>query len=567
MNTGDVAKVWEQSRELLLLREEMRSPLASVYLDYLVPISLGEKQITLAVWLLQAKQWIEERYLTYIQESVMTIMDGPCDVVLVLDETVGRTSSHAGATPKQLSAQESPSGPPAGQQISLVGQPAVDQHVAHGVVADTSREESHIAASLASQQSVADPPLFQQQDFSQPFNPRTEAHTADVSTVPLPGQSTSVNSGVSLNSGLSAVFAPDTHQQATPSVDPGSRFVFSNYVMGNSNEFAYKASTRVAEAPGLYFNPLFIYGRSGLGKTHLLLAIRNYINTYLPDKRVVYAPTTEFVNDFTNAMAGDRDLTSFKLKYHTCDVLLIDDVQNLEGKEGTTDALFEIFNMFVESKKQIVLSADRSPVEINLDERFTSRFAQGITADIQPPNFEMKTAILKNYKRYYCAFLNIPEVSFSDDSIQKIVELSGSNIRELEGAVSNLIVSVSCRPGSQKLAPVTIDDVERVLGNSFFHTNTQRVDIDMILQAVETYFNVSRSELKSEKRSKNISHPRQVAMYLIRLHTDMSYPEIGDSFNKDHTTVMYADRNIQAKMIEEAGIKTEVERITEMLTL
>jgi chromosomal replication initiator protein len=367
-------------------------------------------------------------------------------------------------------------------------------------------------------------------------------------------------------SALSSVFAPDNQTQSSLGAELYSRFNFSNYVMGESNEFAYKAALRVAEAPGLYFNPLFIYGRSGLGKTHLLLSIKNYINTYLLDKRVVYAPITEFINDFTNALAENRDLTNFKRKYHTCDVLLIDDVQNLEGKTGTTDALFEIFNMFIESRKQIVLSADRSPVDINIDERFTSRFAQGITADIQPPNYEMKTAILKKYKSYYCNFLNIPEVEFPDEVIQKIVELSGSNIRELEGAVSNLIVYVSYKPDGETITPLTYGDVESVLGNSFFHKNTRRVDFDMVIKAVESYFKISRDELRSEKRSKNISHPRQVAMYLIRRYTDMSYPEIGDVFKKDHTSVIYAVKNIQSKMVEEASVKTEVERIAEILT-
>lgn len=528
MNTGDAANVWEQSLVLLSGKEETKSPLAKVYLNYLVPVSLDEHQLIFAVRLLQAKLWIEERYLPYIRDSITTVLESPREVVLVVDETIDRSLSHTGVSSSQtLKTHTAPSS----QQVLTPSPQAPLQNT-----------QQFAAVTSAT-------PLVQ-----------SPSQTGTASSMNNPAE------GTSQGTGLSSVFAQDTHTQNTSGVEPGSRFNFSNYVMGNSNEFAYKASLRVAEAPGLYFNPLFIYGRSGLGKTHLLLSIQNYINMYLLDKRVVYAPTTEFVNDFTNAMAGDRDLTSFKRKYHTCDVLLIDDVQNLEGKEGTTDALFEIFNIFIESKKQIVLSADRSPVEINLDERFTSRFAQGITADIQPPNYEMKSAILKNYKRYYCNFLNIPEIEFSDEAIQKIVELSGSNIRELEGAISNLIVSVSCRPDSQKLIPVTYDDVESVLGKSFFHKNTRRVDIDMVMRAVESYFKVSRAELMSEKRSKNISHPRQVAMYLIRRYTDMSYPEIGDSFNKDHTSVMYADRNIQAKMVEEIGVKVEVERIAEMLT-
>lgn len=517
MNTLDINQIWEQALQELFIIEETRSPLAKVYLKYLVPISLNDSQIVFAVRLLQAKLWIENRYLSYIDQVISSLLNDSREIIIIVDDNAGLAAIEQNPSSKIT------------QQFSVV-QPLQEIQASshtHPYILHEAQSEANKISSFTQE------PLVET---------------------------------VVKSTGLSSVFATENHSQKQRPVETGSRFTFSNYVMGESNQLAFKTSQRVAEGPGQYFNPLFIHGRSGLGKTHLLLAIKNYISTYLPEKRVVYAPTTEFVNDFTNAIAVDRDLTSFKRKYHTCDVLLVDDVQILEGKEGTTDALFEIFNMFIESKKQIVLSADREPAEINLDERFTSRFANGITVDIQPPNYEMKTAILKNYKRYYCDYLNISEVPFSDEAMQQIVELSGSNIRELEGAISNLIVFASYRPDSQKLIPVSSDDVENVLGNSFFHKNTRRVDSNMIIDAVESYFKVSRAELLSEKRSKNISHPRQVAMYLIRRYTDMSYPEIGDSFNKDHTSVMYADKNIQKKIVEEVSVKIEVERIAEILT-
>ena len=525
MNTGDATTFWKQSYELLLNREEIKSGsgMAKAFLDYLMPASFDEDRFVFSIRLTHAKKWIEDHYLSYIEEAVTSTLGGPRTIIINLVDEMAEQS-------------------PAPTDISS------DAQAPSKATEDIAEQPS---AQLSPPPSIQ--PVSSQQYISQP------------ETVPSP-VSTSYHETTNMNTGLSSVFAPDIQTQESTSSEQDSRFLFSNFVMGDSNELACKTSQRVAEAPGLYFNPLFIFGKSGLGKTHLLLSIKNYINTYLLDKRVVYSPITGFVNDFTNAIAGDRDLTSFKSKYHTCDILLIDDVQYLEGKVGTTDALFEIFNMFIENKKQIVLSADRSPSEINLDERFTSRFAQGITVDIQPPNFEMKTAILKHYKRYYCDFLNISEIDFSDEAIQKIVELSGSNIRELEGAVSNLIVSFSCKKDGKNSSPVSCDDVEEILGNSFFHKNIRRVDKDMVIRAVESYFKVSRDELLSDKRSKNISHPRQVAMYLIRRYTDMSYPEIGESFNKDHTTVMYADKNIQAKMVKEVTIKTDVDSIHEMLT-
>ena len=542
MNTGEVGAVWEQAYKLLLKREETRSYLARGYLDYLVPFSLDENKFVFSVRLLHAKIQIEKRYLSYIREAVSSVVGSPRDIVLVVDETLEGPLSSTGSLSSSLTSSLS-----SGQSSKQV-------------LASPSRSISQ-ADSLAAPQHVQST-----QQFSVIATPAQSQLVQQHESTHSPSHAAAHSEAASLGTGVSTIFAPDTQTQSSLVVEPDSRFTFSNYLMGDSNNFAAKASMGVAEAPGQYINPLFIYGKSGLGKTHLMMAIKNSITTYLPNKRVIYAPTTEMVTDFTDAFRGVSDVENFKQKYTTCDVLLLDDVQYLEGKEETTNALFEIFNMFIREKKQIVLSADRHPAEINIDERFTSRFNMGVSVDIQPPNHELKMAILKNYKRYYCGYLGITEVEFSDEAMQKIVELSGSNIRELEGAVSSLIFSASCRPENQKLLPISPEDVEKTLGSSFFHKNTNRIDINSVMRAVESYFKISRDELVSEKRSKNISHPRQVAMYLLRRYTDMSYPEIGDSFNKDHTTVMYADRNIQDKMVKESSIKTEVSRIVEILT-
>ena len=519
MNMREVSDVWGQAYTLLLNTAET-TELAKAWLSYLVPVSYDENQIVFAVRLQQAKNFIEERYLPYIIEAIAAVLGSPREVVLIIDETLGQYVAAAATVSTGI-----PPGPmgttnPVGSTINVTqGTSPVAAPVG-------------VSGATSSFQAVG-----------------TAAHDN-------PGRS----------SGLSSIFAQDTPSPPPPVSEPQSRLVFKNYVVGNSNSIAYSTALRVAENPGLYINPLFIHGKSGLGKTHLLRSIENYIKSYSLEKRVVYSPINDFISDYVNAIAEDRNLTSFKFKYHTCDVLLIDDVQILEGKEGTTDALFEIFNMFYENKKQIVLSADRSPIEINIDERYTSRFAGGVTAEIHPPNYEMKTAILKNYRRYCCSFLNIPEVSFEDEAIQRIVELSGSNIRELEGAVNSLIAFASSSDERDIHTPISFSDVERILGDSFFHQYTRSVDFDMVVRAVESYFKISRAELLSEKRSKNITHPRQVAMFLIRRYTDMSYPEIGDGFNKDHTSVMYADRQIQAKMVSEIKVKKEVEKIAEILT-
>ena len=489
--------------------------MAQAYLNYLVPVSVENGVFVFAIRLKAAKNWIEERYLSCIREAVSAVLGSPHGVLIELDDTlVKQTPSHQVRTSAE---ENSPASPSLGQ---------------HSQTTTSYQQEGPSTINASAHNSS----LVQNNPNS------TQTFSLDQSvSKPLGGSSSDI---ASMGTGLESVFALDDNNQSAAAVEKNSRYTFSNYVKGESNMLAFNTSLGVAEHPGQLYNPLFIHGKSGLGKTHLLLAIKNYINKYSPESRVVYAPTSELVSDFTNAMTGGHSIDKFKDKYHFCDILLLDDVQTLEGKVETSNALFEIFNMFTGRGKQIVLSADRSPMEINLDERFTSRFSQGIKADIQPPNYEMKLAIINNYKSYCCNNLNIAEVAFSDEAIQKIIELSGSNIRELEGAVINLIVSSQSRSGGNILSPVTVDDVSSTLGNSFFHKNTHRIDCDMVIKAVESFFSVSREELFSEKRSKNISHPRQVAMYLIRRHTDMSYPEIGDSFNKDHTTAMYADRNI-----------------------
>ncbi|MDR2672323.1 MAG: chromosomal replication initiator protein DnaA [Coriobacteriales bacterium] len=593
MNKEEVFALWEEARELLARREETSSPMALAFLTYLVPQSLDDNQMIFATRLEHAKDWVERRYIQYIEDAFLVLLGSRREVSIVVDENAGAIPATT-PTGASSSLTTTPTGIAASTTTSATT-PAVAMNTpataVNAVVAPTTVITQSVSQAEAfSSQSVAQPvlitPVAQPAPLTQAVPPVSSSVPAQsissspVSATPtaqavLPIQSTLsaptspaslAGEGAVSGSAIFSIFSQDNDYP--PVQDPAQGLkTFSNFVVGSSNDYAYSAAMRVAESPGQYFNPLFIYGRSGLGKTHLLLAIKNYINTYQSDKRVVYAPTSEFVNDFTGAMAGDRDLTSFKRKYHTCDVLLLDDVQHLEGKEGTSDALFEIFNMFIDRKKQIVLSADRSPVEINLDERFTSRFAGGVTVDIQPPNYEMKVAIFMNYKHYFCSHINAMDIDIPDEVVQHIIELSGSNIRELEGAVSSIVGNIAFRPPEKRSIPITPEEAEAIVGKVFFHKDTRRVDIQVIQQAVEAYYRVSHDDLLSDKRSKNISHPRQVAMYLSRRLTPKSFPEIGKSFgNKDHTTAMYACKNIQAKLVSDMSVKTEVERIAEMIT-
>jgi chromosomal replication initiator protein len=341
---------------------------------------------------------------------------------------------------------------------------------------------------------------------------------------------------------------------------------FESFVVGDSNRFAFSAALGVAKSPGNIYNPLFIYGESGLGKTHLLLAIENYIKTHHPYLKTTYVQTSDLVRDFTGMLYDDVKKREFELKYHSVDVILFDDVQSLEGKVETTNEVFQIFNHFMAKNKQIVLSADRAPKEIDLDVRYKSRFASGITIDIQPPTFEMKHAIFENYFKYCCkriGRLDIQEI-VTREIADRIIELSTDNIRELEGATASLVVYLSTR--QNMFDTLTIKEVEQRISSVFMRSEEKRITIGSIQKEIEDFYQLSHDDLVGKKRSQGISYPRQVAMYLSRSMTGESYPDIGKAFGgKDHTSVMYACNKIEKKRQLSKETDREIERLITLL--
>lgn len=332
---------------------------------------------------------------------------------------------------------------------------------------------------------------------------------------------------------------------------------FDNFVVADTNHFAYGAAYSVAENPGSVHNPLFIYGRSGLGKTHLLLAIKDYVNTNYRDKFVHYSSAANFVEDFVNS-AQTKDFTDFAIKYRNVDLLLLDDVQTLEGKEATTDEFFKIFNEMITNRRQIVLSADRAPKEIDLDERLISRFANGVTADIQAPKYETKLKIFQNYIENRKKIDHKPELEIPNNVVNRVIELSNSNIRNLEGAASSLIVYITYgREGKKE--PITVEEAEKVVSKIFFTNISNKISISDIQRVVEKNFNVDHGEILGKQRSKRISHARQVAMYLCRVMTQASYPDIGKAFNKDHSSVVKAYQKIEETRQSDKSFFNELE--------
>ncbi|MCI6854654.1 MAG: chromosomal replication initiator protein DnaA [Firmicutes bacterium] len=332
------------------------------------------------------------------------------------------------------------------------------------------------------------------------------------------------------------------------------KFNFDNFVVGGSNKYAHAAALAVAESPSEAYNPLFIYGGSGLGKTHLMHAIGIYLLEKNPNLNVLYVSSEMFTNELIRAL-GEQKMNEFKSKYRKADVLLIDDIQFIEGKESTQEEFFYTFNTLYDSNRQIIISSDRAPNKlVNLDDRLKSRFQWNLIADIQPPDYETRVAILMKKAEN----MNIDVDDDLYDVICLIAEKIKDNIRELEGAFTR-IVSFS------HLLNEKADKVfaKRVL-KDVLTNNEISVTPEKIKKVVAKYYNIKVSDLESTKKTNNIAFPRQVSMYLIRELTDSSLPQIGRYFgNRHHTTVKYACEKIENDIKSDETLKSVIENLKE----
>ena len=334
------------------------------------------------------------------------------------------------------------------------------------------------------------------------------------------------------------------------------RYIFETFVIGASNRFAHAAAVAVAEAPAKAYNPLFIYGESGLGKTHLLHAIGAYAKELYGSVRVRYVSSEEFTNDFINSIRDDK-ASVFQRRYRDLDVLLVDDIQFLENKERTQEEFFHTFNTLYNANKQIVISSDRPPKQLTtLEDRLRSRFEWGLITDIQPPELETRIAILR--KKAAQDKLNAP-----DDVLEYIASKISSNIRELEGALIRVtaFASLNRQPVDMGLAEIVLKDlIPDQVG--------PEITSSTIMAQTATYFSLTLDDLCGTSRSRVLVNARQIAMYLCRELTDLSLPKIGQTFGgRDHTTVMHADRKIRQLMAERRSIYNQVTELTNRIKL
>ena len=334
-------------------------------------------------------------------------------------------------------------------------------------------------------------------------------------------------------------------------LDP--RYTFVNFVVGKPNELAFAVARRTAESERVAFNPLFLYGGVGLGKTHLMHAIAWHIHQQNPARKVMYLSAEKFMNRFVQALRF-RDTISFKEQFRSVDVLMIDDVQFISGKESTQEEFFHTFNALVEDGRQVIVSADKSPTDLEgMEERLRSRLGWGMVADIHPADYELRLGILQSKAEQ-------AQVEISDKVLEFMAHRIVSNVRELEGAL-NRILAHAMLIGRE----ITIDSTADLLADLLRASNRQ-ISVDVIQKRVAAHYGVRVSEMFSARRARNIARPRQIAMYLAKNHTSLSYPEIGRQFGgRDHTTVMHAVKTIENLMTSNAQLAEDVELITSII--
>lgn len=514
MNTEQLRNNWKDICEHVLTYDSVDRSQATAFLSRLEPQAMSEGFLMLTADNDFIRNWIERHYSNVIQQALEDIYGMPYTLAIEVD-------------PNQI-VPDNRVVPQPDQQTSLANTTSTQEY------SDTNSPSENVSG----------------------YASATAANTV----------------GLPYNDGSAIIDAdPSTNNEDSNALlMPTSSLTFENFIIGASNQMAYSMALAVAEEPGhSMLNPLFIYGKSGLGKTHLMRAIQNHVANTYKGVETVYVDSADFLTEYVEAtITHDKEKLSFKNfknNYQGADILLIDDIQYLQGKEQTLDIVFQIFNYMIDQGKQVVLSADRAPKNIDMDERYQSRFNSGGTFDIQPPEVETKLGIIKSFVEEYCSTNDGEPFSLPESIERYIAENSSSNIRELKSAVTKVIYAMKTANDRE----FTVEDVSRLLENHFSGGAMKKLSITDIQQQVEEYYDVSHSDLIGQKRVRKIAYARQIAIYLCREMLDLPYNYIAQCFGgRDHTTIMYSVTNIEEKLKTNRDLAEEIEiikrRIREM---
>jgi chromosomal replication initiator protein len=534
MSEADLAEVWARSLEELATMQI--EPHQRAWLKLTRPLGLVENTALIATPNEFVKEQLETRLRALITHALSRELGRSIQLAVTVDPTAITASTAFPAEPPAAGGAGQGAGPPG--LNSTEGSPPVGQSPAENAARDGNGRPMIAAQSPGYADQASGPP----------------AGSPDGGAATRPG-------GPALGGPFDPLGSRPQHAAGPPGALPATprptqarlnpKYTFETFVIGSSNRFAHAAAVAVAEAPAKAYNPLFIYGDSGLGKTHLLHAIGHYAQSLYHGVKVRYVSSEEFTNDFIN-MIRDGKQDGFRRRYRDVDVLLVDDIQFLENKEGTQEEFFHTFNTLHNASKQIVISSDRAPKRlVTLEDRLRSRFEWGLITDVQPPELETRIAILR--KKAVQEGLNAPP-----EALEYIASRISTNIRELEGALIRVTAFASLNRQS-----VDLQLAEIVLKDLIPEAQGPEITAATIMGQTASYFGLSIDDLCGTSRSRVLVTARQIAMYLCRELTDLSLPKIGQQFGgRDHTTVMHADRKIRSLMAERRSIYNQVTELT-----
>ena len=539
MDSSELYHMWEGVCSQVKSYSDVDASQVNAFFSRLAPQAMSEGFLMLTADNDFIKSWVERRDLETIKKALSDLYHVPFTVLIEVDAaaTESAVAEAMGSAPSSV--------PQAGGAGEGAG--SATEHPAPTALA---------GGNIPATGGPAVAPTPAEQEASRADTPQTTPQTnVSAGQDHIDAEAANTESNERSHEGSAS-----EHRKAA--VEGPASLTFENFVIGDSNRMAYSMAVAVAETPGkAHLNPLFIYGKSGLGKTHLLRAIQNYIRKTQPNLTAVYVDSAELLSDYMEASAAhDKEKSSyknFKNRYEEADVLLIDDVQYLQGKKQTLDIVFQIFNKMTDQGKQVVLSADRAPKNIDIDERYKSRFNSGGTFDIQPPEIETKLGIVKSFIDEYRENEGSSSFSIPLEIQMYIAENSSSNIRELKSAVTKVIYQMTFF----NQPDLSLDEAKSLLESHFSGGPSKRLTVADVQREIENYYKISHSDMVGRCRQRNVNYARKMAIYLCRQLLDLPYADIGEKFNRDHSTILHLVNDVEKQLKESRDMNEEIESL------